>query len=538
MAPPPHSDGYFTSGLLSDEAKVNSLLEDLRTNADAQALDARELKAIAAAAEVDLARYNTDIARAEIALKLRCPIRLLPTELLIDILRLCVDDVPLAPRRFESNLDRFGRRRWIILSTVCKHWQTIIFGTASIWAKISLQFIPPSKDLLAKMLIKRALQRSGDALLDVSVRMDVQYDADFDDVLPLRRHSVSLLALHSKRWRIFIFDFHPQEFQDLQRIHHRLPNLEELHLHFRSAKNRRQTWAEEVRMIRECTLFEDAPSLRRISVEDMSPVLPWSQLQSFHALLTESNTEMQNSVALIAHFSASCKFSFIGLEPTKAHWVPGVVFRSEVYSLKAGFYFEEKMPGRPRGGLDGLLSHLELPRLTWLEFNAERSGTLAWDAHAFASFIAASGSPLLTTLRLFDVLLTTSQLLAALACTPHLEELAIEDVDIHHSPALITTSLLTQLSAVHEGKFRVIPALHRFYMRATFLDMDLHVLSGLLHLRAKTPSASDLPVFKCRISVLVTRANKFDEMCEVLKDVVDDEEMDVILDSDADFWSP
>nr|GAT56640.1 predicted protein [Mycena chlorophos] len=522
------SDGYFTSSILSDHAKVHKILRDFGNAHAAATLDATtvtELKAAIDVAEADVLRYDADISRANEALQrlkkersllhrysaacrgiVRCPIRFLPTELLIKILRLCVDDVPLGSRSIDRSLHSLGRLQWLALSTVCKHWQSVIFGTATLWTSISLQDVPLSKDLVAKMLINRLLQRSGDALLSVAVAMDVHYDADFDDVLPLRRYSVSLLALpvHSRRWRTFLFHFHPQEFQDLHRIHHNLPNLEELHLYFGSPRDPQrwpghQSWDEEVRMIRDCTLFEDAPSLRRVFVCDMAPVLPWSQIRSFRVYLTPENTEMQNSIALITHLSPSCKFNFVGFEPTKAHWSPGVVFRSEVYSLQAGFYFDDDI-AETQSGLGELLSHLELPQLTWLEIHADHAGTLSWDAEAFSSFVATS--PLLTTLRLFDTFLTPSQLVAALACTPHLEELAIEDV---------TTTLLTELSLVHEGKFQVVPALRRLYMQGTFLDVDIQALYGLLHLRSQTPSATPIATngFKCELSVWLRPENKF-----------------------------
>nr|GAT50784.1 predicted protein [Mycena chlorophos] len=246
---------------------------------------------------------------------------------------------------------------------------------------------------------------------------------------------------------------------------------------------------------------------------------------------------MQDSIALITHLPSSCKFSFIGLEPIKANWSPGVVFKSEVYSLTAGFYFDKLMSGGTQSGLGDLLSHLELPQLTWLELHAERSGTLSWDAATFSSFIVTS--PLLTTLRLFDTFLTPSQLVAALACTPHLEELAIEDVDFDST--LITTTLLTELSLVrvHAGEFEFIPALRRLYMRGTFVDVDTQVLATLLRLRAKTPSRtpSESHGFKCEISVQLDHGtdDKFNEIHEMFKE---NWELDVAVHLDKDFWSP
>ncbi|KAF7300382.1 hypothetical protein HMN09_00921500 [Mycena chlorophos] len=501
-------DGFFSSNMLPRDEQLDAVLDLLRDGDIASAPP--DLRSVAVSAERDVDRYEAEIDRLESALdrlyaergRLRfygdtcasvfSPIHRLPTELLVEILSLAEPDVPLPERKNRRNaaLDTLGNARWCVLATVCKRWQDVVMGTPSIWSKITLRGDLSNSMSWAEKLVRRALQRSAVSPLQIVIAMD---HSDFDWSLvglrPEPRLALSLLAAESERWQSFSFAGTSSELEQLSDgIHHRLQLLEKVAIRY-SGPEDSEAYAQFTDYCRSCPLFEDTPLLRSFEFEAPVPLIPWGQLQRVRC------NGVYDSLAFLARCPPACEVTVSGVDPAQ---VTTVVQSAHVAILHLGLLREDD-DSREFGHL---LTRLQLPHLRSLmlydasEITRNHIHLWSWDPAAFAAFISTSTR--LSVLSLRDIQIAPVELLSALAQTPLLESLTVEDVllnkwDMSHSTAYHfawTDDVLRALMIGSDGSGpALVPRLSEVAM-ISYVSFDVEILEEFLRSRTANNTAS------------------------------------------------
>ncbi|KAF7288812.1 F-box domain-containing protein [Mycena chlorophos] len=480
-------DGFFTSARLPSATDVfrEKAVTFLRSNAPLA--NPQPTRAFVRSAQIDLHKYRTEISRLTSALErlsaererlewmtvayrgMLSTQRQLPTELLLKIFRLCVNSVPLPSSRIESMYPGFGRlaqRRWFQLASVCKRWHTIILSAPTIWAEISVQGIEPSSTL-ARGLAHRAVVRSRTAPLDIYLDMGV----NTQDGQPLPRPAVVFLAEHSSRWGKLRLGAHRREFHDLAPIHHKLQNLRELEIFLPHL-------VDEHDAVKQCLLFEDAPSLRKLVVEGAPPVVPWSQLTEVQINIP-AYSHVKRLLPFLARCSSQCEVTICNADPTQNDWSLDAPLHSDLRSLRM-YFNATTINSKPlTDGLGSLLRNLDLPNLTRLELECPLwRKSLEWVPDAFHDFVGRSQR--LTVFHLHGCAISTDDLVAALVQLPLLDEVSLGDGCSREF--VICDALLEALDPAASPS--LLPQLRRITLDS-YLQFDGKLFVRVMHARAR-----------------------------------------------------
>ncbi|KAF7304380.1 F-box domain-containing protein [Mycena chlorophos] len=438
----------FSSSLLPSDDDTETVYTLLRTNGALSDSDTDRLRSFVDGCGTELEKYQVEIEQTTEAKSLArlqaerqtlvihlaacrslltCYIRRLPTEVLLQVLQLAVWRISTisidgAKPTQSRGLTDLSNQRWLTLSTVCSVWRTIVLSTPSLWSNIPLAGISLANDSIAESLVRRALERSKEVPLDVSIDMGLQYHGH--GVHP--RKSVTLLAEHSHRWRRLTFYVHPDELGDLSAVHRCLPQLEELRLVYKGGAGNRWRFAA-------CVLFEDAPALRKLmfGCSDMPPALPWEQLEDVHFDLQEGY-RIEPLLEVLPRCgvdsSSGCNVTISDVYSSKdaGYTSQKQVSASHITSLHITL-MDSYISTRIHDPLADLLAHLDLPALQRLDVGAEYETWFMLPAEALIAFLGRSA--VLTSLTLTDGVTSSAQLIAILKQTPLLEELALAEVD-------------------------------------------------------------------------------------------------------------
>ncbi|KAJ7719998.1 hypothetical protein DFH07DRAFT_309676 [Mycena maculata] len=508
---------FTQSTLLPSATRTAELLAILRNGDNEHGHRASpELRATIVAVPAELARYDAELARLDAifgqivagrnALQglhdqcvgiIDCPIRRLPTEIIVQIFAHCEapkewDMSPiLAPqweKKAKQEIARVAGGSLTAFSQVCIQWRRVVFGTATLWQTINLDlrcWTLPVEASRASYLHQRmidflvvALERGQQTPLTLNVHGAGE----------CHPRAIQTLAHSSRRWRAATFTLEYVMFKNFAAVASNLPHLESLTLLALPGVN------EDTEALADAMhYFGCAPQLR--TVEFCGPVavvaqLPLEQLRS----CTYSGVGADDIVHLITQMArfprggaiyAQLNFEEISAAlPLQLPEVESAIVEFSVYSM------QHDGP-ESQGVLDAIFETLTLPHLQELSLlgmpiDEQCLRPLHWPQSAAHALLARSGSGrTLYSLSLHDVFVSEHELLQCLAELPSLAYLFISDhLAVDGIPGtqdhLITDSLLAKLSPadnddIHTGLApRLVPNL-------AFLDMR--------SLGAFTPSA-------------------------------------------------
>nr|GAT58608.1 predicted protein [Mycena chlorophos] len=546
-----------TNGALSDSDRdrLRSFVDGCGTELEKYQVEIKQTAEAKSLARLQDERQTLLVHLAACRSLLTCYIRRLPTEILLQVLQLAVRRISIdsAKPAQSRGLADLSNQHWLTLSTVCSVWRTIVLSTPSLWSNIPLVGISLANDSIAEFLVRRALERSKEVPLDVSIDMGLQYHGH--GVHP--RKSVALLAKHSRRWRRLTFYIHPDELGDLSAVHHCLSQLEELRLVYKGGAGNRWRFAA-------CVLFEDAPALRKLmfGCSDMPPALPWEQLEDAHFDLQEGY-RIEPLLEVLPRCgvdsSSGCNVTISDLYSSKdaVYISQKQVSASRITSLHITLV-DSYISTRVHDPLVDLIAHLDLPALQTLDVGAEYQTWFMLPAEALIAFLGRSA--VLTSLTLTDAVASSAQLIAILKQTPLLEELALADVDTSSDgPVSLRRDYEVDgmdwesddeedLQDVEDARLRFlelnkdsselmsdtflwalnneVPYLRKLALLRTFLLFDLRLFARVVRERARLyrrNSAHDGD-FQLYVRVVNTRNGAGEERAEELAELLDEVE--------------
>ncbi|KAF7306191.1 F-box domain-containing protein [Mycena indigotica] len=563
---PPSSDHFFSSRLLPTSVECEHIFALLR-NRSTLSSGLNEIRSFPAKATPDLLKYEATIAEVQsILTRLRneqrqlqryaqacasifSPIRQLPPELLLPILKDCVSDIPVnaqphldidtdrgAAARFAGPplamdsedrlmLFRAAKQGWVLLSTVCLYWQRLIFGAPHIWANIEIMGLKPQYDLLVAEFVRLTVARAGDELsLDVVAKLHFP-------AWPPQRHTLQEITA---------------TFGALEEARGRLHRLESVEIKFSAYDNH---------FISQWDVLRSAPVLNRVIFDIGSnlgpPQLPWQQLRDIRVTFTDS-TASSNALSFLEQCPASCTITMYGAIKTFHGWPDsGGALHSDISRLvvvndnpaRLHLYSHSKTTL-----LGKLFGRLVLPNLRTLKFAIADAGLPAapWDAKGFRKL--ASHAENLTTLQLCNIAIPPVALLAALHAVPRLGELWVEDVELcgGKNPVVLNDTVFATL----RDDMALVPMLRKLSV-VSYFQFKAELLAQCLLARAQlvTDVSLDGAVqFSFEACVLVETCDedayiaRAIELIELVEDVLfaeispEDERLEIGLYYDVAKW--
>ncbi|KAF7296760.1 F-box domain-containing protein [Mycena indigotica] len=465
---PEDSNAYFTSMLLPSTEDMDSLLNSLRANAYPSDTEAHRLRMAIAALQPEVDKYDQEIDRVQAILEglrsersriqsysaavasLMSPIRALPSELLLPILKHCVDFVPKPEYRNEVYIANMLQISWRILSKVCYHWYITIADSPLIWSVVNMDhshsFITFRSMGVRNQLMELVLKAAKETPLTLTfVPAHDSYWSSSNNaqgaVPQAGDADMKRICAESTRWRSLKLTLDCRtlwQFGVKPHIQGWLPILEDLELAAQSVSSPKRP--EVVDFWAACTLFEEVPALRRFTFQDVPPSVPWAQLVYVHFKLANRTPYLDppdkgplySVLSFIEHCSEYCTVVLSDLEerydPAFKHWPTQPILRSQIRALQLTTQLRDRHL-RPRTVelITRLLQVLDLPSVQelYIDGSPARPPSL-WKTAVFSAFVARS--PKLTSLSLLKVLLTPTDLLDALQQTPCLTELTIGDI--------------------------------------------------------------------------------------------------------------
>ncbi|KAJ7703888.1 hypothetical protein B0H17DRAFT_38643 [Mycena rosella] len=406
------------------------------------------------------------------------PIRRLPSEILVEIFRLCwlepvadVDESALA-------MKRLANAPLLALSQVCSRWHTIALGTPALWSVIEIDSLiwsePTVKVDTAMGLLRSVLERGANHPLVVTIR---NLDGG-----QLYGPALELLARHSVRWRSAILTGPLAPLRHLSGAKNNLPQLESLMFY---------CWPWETPETTPFELFQVAPSLARLELAgnvDNFPVLsnfPFEQLDRLEcaeqigplpAFFTTTISRLSRTSTLSLRLCLT--------SPGDLFHIPSAT--SNVAFLDIDVPWD--IPTSAQQLLHQLFASLTLPFLERLGFQTTEPPPVAlpWPHPQFLSLSQRSAFHThLFELLLDDVAIADTELIECLATLPALEHLSIAD---HKSGTqgehvLITDTLWAALMRTPSSKACLVPRLC-FLEFQTLLKFDEKILLTCVESRA------------------------------------------------------
>ncbi|KAK7062357.1 F-box domain-containing protein [Favolaschia claudopus] len=480
---PPPSISSTISSLAADLARCDSLISHLQVERD------------------EIQRQYTDCQ------SLSAPIRCLPSEILVEIFRICWDSfksTDIESLSSEDEILRLARAPLLVLSRVCIRWHTIVLHTPVLWHDVLLDAnLWTAQDLsyrTAMELLRATLERSGTH--PISISMSMASTLDSWPYVP----ALALVAKHLHRCHLL----------DLQCPYSDLPHLPGLAVDLsRLQVLLLDCWGPVPDAESGLQLLQNCPQLRIVDVtavgtgDDIAfyALLPWEQLSyvSVRLSMQQIGSNML-AVALPRVPADSTLRLYFYLSPELTdNPLRGLSFESQISKLIIQVS-DMDSAAQSATALEYILPTFALPsleNLTILTSESEHSTELplSWPCSQFLSLSERSSFHLhLTALHPFDVAISESDILKALAILPELETFTVCD----HPPSsltgvgeqiAVTDTLLTSLTHNEKSPY-LVPKLNTFECES-MLRFDDRVYLDFILSRIENLDESD--TFECTL---------------------------------------
>ncbi|KAJ6484072.1 hypothetical protein C8R45DRAFT_1000099 [Mycena sanguinolenta] len=463
----------FLSSCPPTTAQTDQVLALLRSNGLPS--DPPSFRSTIASLGADVARYDIEINRlvAERDAQQRysdqlssvfAPVRRLPTEILVEIFKLCFSTSILYCDGTQSIPMEVpvGLPHPMNLLQVCSSWYDTIMATPSLWADIEVDLHVIDDQRLRRL--SRSLARSKKHPLTLCVSCQAA------------NRGLDSLVCCADRWRIVDLYIESDERTRAlfaSNVRGTLPLLERLGLGGSGLEG--------------LDAFVTAPKLTHVILSDLKtplPKLPWNQ---FHEFTYYTSDPVPAGVDIVIHLlesmsrcSSQCHFSLYNLN-ISAFDLPVEGFSSlRVHSTIPVFrlsFLDDKGAHHSRPILGAIIGTLTLPCLQELLFFSSNpeDHPLFWPREDFLAFSSRSAlRDTLTKLILYDTVITEDELVDCLSEMKVLLELFIQDVpgnsnrDQH---VLITDTLLDRLTWQDDPSC-LAPHLHCFAFSSLFVFGD------------------------------------------------------------------
>jgi hypothetical protein len=418
------------------------------------------------------------------------PIRQIPTEILVEIFKMCWEAFvsTIGPgagsMSLAGEMSRLAHAPLLTLSQVCIRWHTIALGTPALWCDIDVEAILWADPLHVDNnmnLLRAALERSGNHPLSVSISNECA-------AIP-HVPAYDLISRHSERWETVVFECRFSDLLPLSGIKGRLPNVENLHIY---------CWGDDA--VRALETFRDLPRLRRI---DFCPIagrslaqLPWEQLndvECWEFRLHGNESVIPTILPRLSRGATFClAFSWLDQDVETDQPLEGPSVRSDIAVLV--IQVSDFSPTIAPTMLEFLLATLTLPLLHEFVFVVQHRYSdlpFLWPHSQFLSLADRSSfHSHLHTLHIYHVTVSDAELLQALAVLPALKSLSISDHaqlprDGSVEQVLISDTLLVALTRTPASPC-LVPDLHFFDCQSmlrfddnVYLDCVLSRVRGL-----------------------------------------------------------
>ncbi|KAJ7468721.1 hypothetical protein FB451DRAFT_1257130 [Mycena latifolia] len=463
----------FHSSLLVQMTQTVELRKRLRSNDSPSHFEASHCQAIISSSSAELERYDAELFRLKAVLHqikldraavedysrlcryILSPIRRLPTEILVDIFRLCLFEaeqphhapaVDQEDAAVEYETRRVAKAELLRLSQVCPRWHRLIMGTPILWSSVQLDLSwwVGARESRMMDLLRSVLERGMDSPLEIRARCNCNESCDHSGPL-------GLLAQHSRRWEIAVLSMNATYFQGVSAVEGNLPRLEALQLNVRN---------RSLSASRATKLFEVAPRLTELWFTGPAAAisnLPLEQLRVFGYIEVPPQDlviflPMATRLPTQAQLIIRVDFSEDRFEPVPL-MVNSPLATSELSSLELSATGSFTL-ARANDVFAQVMGCLSLPSLDTLRFKIyqyEGAVIFPWPHHAFSSLSHRSSlHSHLICLELYHVLITETELVQTLSTLHSLLQLIIWDHKMIDDEGadfiLITDSLLHRLT--------------------------------------------------------------------------------------------
>ncbi|KAJ7656165.1 hypothetical protein DFH06DRAFT_476749 [Mycena polygramma] len=433
-------DMLFSSSLLPTPMAKEQLLSLLRSNS--LPADRSHFDVVIASSRSEVARYDTAIQPLQVLLdrmireraellhyadgcrSLFSPIRRLPTEIITNIFTLCSPEPvsfydPEDEDQWDDMLDRSSQLHLRRLSQVSSRWQDIVMQSPQLWTTIAFDCQEENQVALVEGLLSRSLDRSARCPLAIGCV-----------VSSLDAGTIEILVRHCERWRTADIYINPTVADSFLNLKGNVPLLEDLKIGGCGPRPN--------------DIFSSAPKLTHVTLAITAgtvPKLPWSQLRNVDYDFYDGDHprgRIQSILSVMSACSRECVFNVHRLYLSSlAHHPPLTAVVSEIQALSLSLYDGAQ--------IGELLQALTLPCLRKLTLRSCDS----WPRDDFSAFAARSSFHSgLTSLSLYDTVISPDDLVACLSGMNALSELFIEDIvdDGDVENLLVTDSLLQRLA--------------------------------------------------------------------------------------------
>ncbi|KAK7053927.1 F-box domain-containing protein [Favolaschia claudopus] len=481
---PPPAISSTISALAADLARCDSLISHLQVERD------------------EIQRQYIDCQ------SLSAPIRCLPSEILVEIFRICWDSfksTEVESSSSENEIFRLARGPLLVLSQVCIRWHTIVFQTPVLWHDVLLDAtLWTGQDLshrTAMELLQAILERSGTHPITISMSMASLNRWPYVPAL-------ALVAKHLQRCRVLNLECPYSDLVHMPGPAADLSCLQALAL---------ACWGPAPDTESGLQLLQTCPQLRSVDIaafgtsEDIASyaLLPWEQLS--HVALRLSMLPIGLTMNMLAvalpraptNSALHLDFYFSQLEESTGNPCHGFSFETRISELIIEVSNVDSA-AQSATALEYILPTFALPRLKTLTILTSEDSTefpLSWPGPQFLSLSERSSFHLhLTALHLFDVVISDAEILEALAILPQLKAFTVCD---HPTSSLtgasdqiaVTDNLLTALTYNEKSPY-LVPKLNAFECES-MLRFDDSVYLDFMLSRMENLDESD--TFECRL---------------------------------------
>ncbi|KAJ7149205.1 hypothetical protein C8R43DRAFT_504835 [Mycena crocata] len=416
------------------------------------------------------------------------PIHRLPAELIAEIFQLCwLSFTPIGEERFleeagaRAAIQHLAHLPLLEVSRVCSQWHTIVMGTPSLWGDIQLDgklwdFDTTRPKVIG--LLESALARGGTSPLQLAIN-------DWSTTLDPEGPELALLATHSERFQTAVFDYCSADIlRSFSTIKGRLPVLESLAIHM---------WDDVPATL---DIFEVLPSLKSLTFEGSIPgisKLPLGQISCL-AYIYVAWVNVPWVISLLSRSTRMATFR-LGLSATSMDYTPLHVtplvsnlthFHVQLSYAVGHFHSKDR--------LGDIFDALELPLLRKLTLESP----WIWPHPQFLSICSRSAfHSHFQSLKIYDVHISSAELLECLCALPALEYLAISDPYVNsiegvEEQPVITDALFTALT-VDPNSPCLVPHLHFLCCRSRMeFDDSIYLAFVLSRLHGRSPSLPSL----------------------------------------------
>ncbi|KAF7378324.1 F-box domain-containing protein [Mycena sanguinolenta] len=366
---------------------------------------------------------------------LLAPIRRIPSEILIEIFRLCRSFEPdlsfsrAADRAF-CGMTHLAQESLLRIAHVCHFWHETVMGTPTLWSTVSLHASALSGTAqqckTTVKLLEAVLQRSGSMPLTVK-------SYPFDGHGQRFKPALKLLASHCARWRTARILNSPFDFQYLSSIQNNLPLLTTLELYIGGASLDQLDLLAFVQNVKNLTVHG--------SIEFAIAKLPLAGLMAYNSVDLRPH-EIKWTVASLSRLSYPCAI-VISIEISGYHPSGLGILHTTSNIGRLGLRVNGFCSvASTLQILDDMFGVLTLPTVHDLIFAAQNP--LPWPHTQFIGLsIRSSFNTHLYSLNLHCVKIAQQQLIDCLYTLSALQRLYIAD---HFPKPLVTDSLLMALA--------------------------------------------------------------------------------------------